>query len=337
MEKRTPLWKTNWFRVALGTLVSAFFLYLALLDVPLGGVAEALARANYVWVVIAMGLIVLQTWLRALRWTLLFYPLNQGLRVRRMWGISLISQMLNIVSPWRIGELARIYLAGEIEKRSKAQVLATLGTEKLFDTLMLLVTLLGIPLFMTLPSGLEKSRDGVVVVSVGLVAAAVVLTFSRGWLISLLRRLRISWRGQTLDAHAEAALSSLDVFRRWDIHIELQALSLVIWSLGVLTNYLILLALGLQLAPIAPFVLLAFLQVGGLVPSSPGKMGVFQYLCILALSLFAVDKSVGLTYGILLYLVAYGIPMVLGLASLWWQGIHLQALMSRSTRAEGLQ
>lgn len=324
MKQETRFWNTTWFRVTLGTLVSILFLYLALKDVSLGDVAQALARTNYVWVLIAIGAMALQSYLRAVRWILLFYPLNKGMRVRQMFGIVLVTQMLNIIAPWRIGDLARIYLAGEIEKRSKVQTLATLGTEKIFDTLMLVAILLGIPLFMALPAEVEEARAGFMILLAALFALAVALILSRDWLLTLLRRIPLPWVQRYLDSHIAVALDSLDVFRRWDILLELQALSLVMWLLGVLVNLLTFFALNLQVPLIASFVVLAITLAGGYIPSSPGKVGVFPWLCTVSLDLFGIDKSIGLTYGILLYLIAYGTPVVLGLLSMWWGGINLR-------------
>ncbi len=324
----THFWNTNWFRLTVGTVISLVFLYLALKDVPLGDVAQSLARANYAWVASAVAVTILGSFLRALRWMRLYYPMDKDLRTWQMWGISLIGQMLNIIFPWRVGELARIALAGEIEKRSKTQTLATLGIEKIFDTLMLLAILLAIPLFMALPDWLEESRAGLAITSVILLTAAVILLISRHWLLAIVQKIPLL-RDRVFD-RAQLALKSLDVVRRWDLHIELQALSISVWFLGGLTNYLVLLALNLPLAFISAFVLLAVLQVGGFVPGAPGRIGVFQYLCILALALFSVDKSVGLTYGILLYLVAYGPPMILGVLFLWWDGINLRRISAET-------
>ena len=189
---------------------------------------------------------------------------------------------------------------------------------------MLVLILLGIPLFMTLPSWLEQPREGLIGLTLALFAAAFVLLLFREPLLRLFTRIRLPWGGKSLDAFAQKALLSLDVFKRWDVHLLLQAQSVVIWSIGALINYFVLLALNLRLPAVSAFLLLAVLQVGGLVPSSPGKVGVFQLLCILTLSLFAIDKSIGLTYGILLYLVAYGPPVVLGVVSLWWNGVNLR-------------
>ena len=321
-----PFLKSPWFRVILGTLISAFFLYLALRDVPLLDVAQALGRANYTWVALAMLMMVLQSWLRTVRWIQLFYPLHKGLNLWQMFGIILVAQMLNIVAPWRLGDLARIYLAGEMGKRSKAQTLATLGTEKIFDTTMMLLLLLGIPWFITLPSNLEKPREGFIVLSVVLFVAAFALLFFGDRLLGVLRQIPIPALRRFLDTHGALALGSLDVLKRWDLHLELQALSAVIYFLGVVVNYLTLLALDLQLPPIASFLLLAVLLVGGFVPSSPGKLGVFQYLCIATLALFSVDASIGLAYGILLYVVAYGTPIVLGVLVVWWGGVSLKSI-----------
>ncbi|MBI5305148.1 MAG: flippase-like domain-containing protein [Chloroflexi bacterium] len=325
---QTPVWKTNWFRIALGTLVSALFLYLALRDVPLEQVAETLARVNLGWVALAMLALFAQSFLRAIRWILLYYPQQRGLRVRQMTEIIIVSQMINIVSPWRIGELVRIVLADEIEKRSKAQSLATIGIEKIFDGTMLLALMLILPPFMTLPDWLESPREGLMIMSVALFVGAFVLMLVRERIVRLLGGIKLPWFRQSLDTHAEVALSSLDVFKHWNLHLGLHALSVTLWSLGVLINYIVLLAMNLDLPFISAFLLLAVLQVGGLVPSSPGKVGVFQALCILGLSLFGVDKGLGLTYGILLYLVTYAPMTLAGIALMWHQGLSFRRVVA---------
>jgi uncharacterized protein (TIRG00374 family) len=287
-----------------------------------------LASANYFWVFLGVVAILAQSWIRAARWIQLYYPLQQGLRSWHMFAIVVISQMLNILIPWRVGEIARLYLASEIEKRDAAQTLATLATEKAFDTLMLLLLLLAIPLFMTvaLPARLEEARAGLVILTIIFFVAAFILLVFREPLIRWLDKIPFKFRGQSLSDFARKALLSLEVFKRWDVHLWLQLLSVVMWVLGAVINIFIFMSLGLNVPIIGAFVLLAVLQVGGIVPSSPGKVGVFQYLCILTLALFDVGKTEGLVYGILLYLVAYGVPVILGIIFLWYYGLNLRRL-----------
>jgi hypothetical protein len=323
---RQHFWNTTWFRVMLGTLISIVFLLLALKDVPLDQVAQSLARVNYVWVALAVLTMLAQSWLRAIRWIRLYFPVERGLRALQMFGIVLISQMLNIVIPWRVGEIARIYLATEIEKRKPAQTIATLAVEKILDTLMMFALVLMIPLFITLPDWLEGPREGFIAMAIALFILALAILFSGDWIVNALGKIPLPWGKQFISANARIALNSLNAFKRWDLHLALQALSVVIWFLGVVGNYLVFLAMDLQVPMISAFLLLAVLQIGGLVPSAPGKLGVFQILCIWTLALFAVDKSVGLTYGILLYLIAYGTPIVSGVLFLWWGGISLKTM-----------
>jgi uncharacterized membrane protein YbhN (UPF0104 family) len=54
------------------------------------------------------------------------------------------------------------------------------------------------------------------------------------------------------------------------------------------------------------------LKVGVAMPSVPGKLGVFHYLCTLALGAFGLDKGVALGYAVLLYFVVFGPPVLLG-------------------------
>jgi hypothetical protein len=193
---------------------------------------------------------------------------------------------------------------------------------------MLFLLLLIIPLFMNLPTWLERPREGIVLLTVVLFVAAVGLMLARNWLVKLLAHVRVPFSQKSLGELAHLAFGSLDVLKRIDLHLWLQFLSVMTWLIGVVINYFVFLSMDLQLPWISAFLLMAVLMVGGIVPSSPGKLGVFQILCILTLGLFGVDKSTGLTYGILLYLVAYGTPIVGGIVALWLGGMNLRRITS---------
>lgn len=323
---KTRFWRANWLRVTIGTSISVASLILALRDVQLGYVMQALAWTNYVWVLLAMFLMVLQSWLRTVRWVQLFYPLSEGLHIQRMFRIVIIAQMLNIVAPFRFGDLVRIYLVGEFEKRSRAQTLGTVGTEKIFDTLILFVMVLATPMFVALPAESESPRLAFIGISVVLFVTTIALLLGGNWLLELLKNLSFPGIRHVLDIHGELALSTLEVFKRLDLHIKLLLLSLVLSVLGVVVNYFTLLALNLPISPMAAVLVFLVLQVGGVIPSSPGKIGIFQYVCILTLSLFAVDQSMGFAYGILLYFIAYGTPIALGTSILLWDSVSLRGL-----------
>ena len=119
----------------------------------------------------------------------------------------------------------------------------------------------------------------------------------------ILSRLPGAW-GERIWGYGDRALGGLSALRSWQANLALWALSLLVLLLSASTNYLLFLAFGLQLPVAAALFVLVVLQVGTAPPSLPGKLGVFHYLAMLALSFFAVDRSVALGYAIALYAVA---------------------------------
>jgi hypothetical protein len=75
----------------------------------------------------------------------------------------------------------------------------------------------------------------------------------------------------------------------------------------------------------ATFVLVV-LQGGVAVPSTPGKIGVFQYLCVIALSVFGVPAATGFSYGVVLYALVVGTMVVWAAVVLWRQSWNMQRL-----------
>jgi hypothetical protein len=72
-------------------------------------------------------------------------------------------------------------------------------------------------------------------------------------------------------------------------------------------------------------VLLLVLQIGVAVPSTPGKVGVFQTLAVLTLSLFAVDRALAFSYGLLLYVVVAAPQMITAGPFVWQEVVCLRS------------
>ena len=102
--------------------------------------------------------------------------------------------------------------------------------------------------------------------------------------------------------------------------------TLVFWLVAAATNYLLLLAFDLPPSPLIALFLLAVLQGGVAVPSTPGKVGVFHYLCQLALAVFGVPAAVGLSYGLVLHLVVVGSISAWAAMVLWRRSWSLRRL-----------
>lgn len=322
-------------RLLLGTALSLLFLWLAFRGTPVAQIVDAFTQADYRFVTLALSLVLISPLVRAARWKLLYHPNHAGLSIWRLAGILLIGQMLNIVVPARTGEIARIYFMGRSEDRSRALTLGTIAIEKWLDILMVLILLLFMPAVVALPAWFRDSRAGLAAFAGAFFGTALILSHGKSQLMSLVERLASfmspEWQERTRRG-VGLALSSLDVLRSPRVGLQLQLWSCAILSFSVLVNYLTFKALGIDLSLTAALFLLAVLQVGVAVPSAPGKLGVFHYLCILALGFFGIDRSVALGYSFLLYATVFLPPVVLGVVGLWIEIGRGKRIADRSAR-----
>jgi len=127
------------------------------------------------------------------------------------------------------------------------------------------------------------------------------------WLPSSIRS-----RGEAL---ISGGLASLQILR--DMHgiLGLIFWSALVWISAVLTNVLSLMALGID-TPLAASLFVLFVMIAGInLPSAPGRIGLFQYLCILALAPFGIAQAAALSFGFLLHILVY-LPMIIAGLSL---------------------
>jgi uncharacterized protein (TIRG00374 family) len=332
-------WGLGSWQLWIGVVFSLGFLWLALRDVDLRETANALRRVNVPFLSAAVASFVFSVAAKAIRWQLLL-AVRKAPSFGRAFSVLSVGMMVNSFLPARLGDFARAYLMGEAEADSKVYVLGTVAVEKVADLLFLLFSLTVLLSQMALPEWLAGSARGMALVLAILVPCFVLLAWQRDFILRMVERtsrfVPSAWR-EWLVRQTRYGLASLEVVRRPRLLIGLFGWSLIVWILSSLTNYLVFLALELALPFWASLLLLVVLQVGTAVPSSPGRIGVFQYLAILTLSIFAVDKNVALGYSVVLYLVLY-VPLVLiGSYCLWREKVTWKKLATAATMLNRLR
>ncbi len=313
-----------------GTLLSIFFLWLAFRRVDLQEVWEALRQAKPLLVALSLLTFLITQVVKSIRWKTLFYPEHHSRRLSKLLKVIVIGQMINAAVPApRLGEVARAYLLGKIERISTAYAFGTVVLEKALDSLMLLVLVFLISLFMPLPVWLKGSS---LIVSGGMVLLLIVMTLLSRWenrLPSWLDRVLgpESWltRVGVTGAIQRAALS-LRPLRSFSLNVQLWGWSLLNWLVMIATNLILLWAFGLYLPWTAAPLLLAILNIGIILPSSPGRIGIFHYLCVLTLGLYGVEPSVALAFGIVLHALVYLPIFLFGAYFLWRENYNLSHL-----------
>lgn len=310
-------------RLWLGAMLGVACLVLAMADIDYVELATTLRLANLAWVAIAAVTVLLTGCAKAWRWHLLLYPERQPLPagavgVPRLTNIWLAGAGVNLALPLpRVGDILRIYLAGETGRLSKSLVLGTIAAEKLLDLVLLALCFLGLLLFVAMPDELAQRQVSTLGITGLLVIVVGVLLWQRQRLLSLLARAvqRIPYGARLADG-IDRGLHGMAGLGRPGRLLGLTLLTVGIWFLSVLTAYVVFLALNMPPSWAQSLFVLVVLQVGVAVPSTPGKIGVFQVLCQWALAVFGVSTTLGLAYGVVLYLAAPLLLMVTGAVAL---------------------
>jgi uncharacterized protein (TIRG00374 family) len=305
-----------------GILVSLLCLYWVARGVDWRSLRAALGHTNLGWLLPAFGILLGCMWARALRWRLLLLPLP-GLRTGRLFNLLNISYLVNNVSPFRLGDVLRGYLCAELGRLSIVRALSTVVIERVADTLAIVLLLLALVPFISLPTSVVRPAFGVGLAALAAACLLLFLALRREWSLALLDRLSTRLRFLTrtpLRRLLASAVDGLVALGSWRRAAGVLAWSLAIWLGTGLQFYVVMQAMRLQLPFAAALTVLCLTSLGMVVPSSPGYVGVFEYITVVALSLFAVGREAALGYALVLHALSYVSLAILGVAALWSEG-----------------
>lgn len=300
-------------RPMLGAVLGAAGLWLSLRDIPAGTLSAALLSARLEWTFTALVVSLIAVLAVVIRWRILLQPSTVPPSV--LGRATLVGQMLNIVLPFRLGEVARVYTAMQHSSVGVARLTASLAIEKALDLAIFGITAAVLVTSALLPrSALAEGRW--LILPITTIVALIAMWLAVRW--RLLPRLAagFSKRGGRLGgwtAHVLNDVSTgLDAWRSAGHAGAVLTWTIVIFGLAAAGNQLMLRAFDLHLPPSAGFAILVVLQAGSVPPSLPGRLGIYNYLTVLTLGLYGVGRTEAATYSIALYCVAYVPKIVLG-------------------------
>ena len=162
--------------IALGLVIGALFLALALWGVPLDQVGAAIAHVDPAWIAASAALWVVQYLLRAWRQLVLIQPLAPNTTFRTQLAITMVGFFCVNTFPARLGEGVRPYLFYERDRVPFGAGLGLVFVERIIDFAALLVAMLLVVVFADLPDRrLELFGQNVSVVELARGTAIMVL------------------------------------------------------------------------------------------------------------------------------------------------------------------
>ena len=322
-------------RLWLGIGVSLFFLIWAFHQVSdFGAIVLALRGANYLYLIPALGAYFFGVWLRGVRWHYLLRPLRQ-VAAGHLFPVVVIGFMANDVLPARLGELVRAYVLGERENLSKSSILGTIAVERAFDGLTMLIFMAVVGAFVPLDERLQRIFQVAAAIFAVALVAFFVIASSRARALGLLTTLLRLLPDRLLTPVSQVAerfMVGLEVMQSGRLLGATLLLSIGAWLAEATMYYLIALGFGLPLGFPAYVLTTAVANLGGMVPSSPGYVGTFEWFALASLSLFGLSADVALSYVLVVH-VALLVPVtLLGFFYLWRYGLSLRSLQASRLR-----
>lgn len=288
-----------------GAAVSVVFAWLALRDVDWADAGRALHGCNYWWLLPALGALALTIPVKALRWQLLYHG-----RTRPPFGAAtaalLIGLFFNTILPARAGEAARVVALNRSAGTSKAESIATVVLERVFDVLALLVMLFvaapWLPHVTWLRTAAGLAVALVVVIAVAVVAVALHGERPLGLLLRPLGRLPFLSRERiaALVANAHHGLAGIRSLR---LAAAVAVLTVSAWLLLALSTWLLMRGFDLQLPFLAGLLVVVAINLALVLPSSPAGLGVFEAATLVVLHAYGVPDSRAVSYALLLHAV----------------------------------
>lgn len=324
----------NSLKIMLGLLISFGFLLLAFWKLDFHQMRQAFSQANY-WLLLPSLLIIFTShWLRSLRWQYLLNPI-QHVPVRHLFFALLIGYAANDILPAHLGEFVRAYLVGRKRNIPASATLATIVVERIVDILSLVFIMALTLIIYPFPGWVKKSGYLMFAFAVGLFMFLVLMKIYTNATMKFLGIILKPLPNKLTEKVERLSRSFLDGLKPMNNRLDyliIFILSILIWTCywGVLymNFYTFNLVAEYDLNMTAGLVLLVITTISVVVPSSPGYVGTYHWLCQVSLELFHVPRAVGLTYAIVVHAINFFPVFFVGFILAWKEGIKLSKVQN---------
>jgi len=330
----------NTMRLIVGCVISVAFLYLAGRKVDFRLMWEAFTKVNYWFVLLAIPVMFFSHFLRALRWRFLMDPIKR-LDVASLFSALLIGYMANILMPAHLGELLRAYVLGKKRGVSASATFATIVVERIIDVFALLFLMVFAIFLYPFPGWINKAGHAMLI---GTVVLFVFLILLKKYFAFFERFVQLFFRPlpkglqEKLDRGVRSFVMGIVPLRRgWD-YLVVAVLSVVIWGCYGLIIHLVLHAFDFMSVYHLPWstslIVLVVTTIGIVVPSSPGYVGTYHWLCQISLAMFGVPAGPALSFAILAHGVNFLPVLIAGLILAYYEGVEIFGLQDKRAPTE---
>lgn len=319
-------------QLSLGIGVSVVCLWLALRSVPFHDLGQALAQANYLWLVPALVLMLALNLIRSEIWRIL---LKKRVSVMDAFWAYSTGFLFNNILPFRLGEAARVTVLATHRRLPIVEVAATAGLERLLDVISIVAILLAVLPFMEVPVEVKQGAilfgTAAVMGFIGVFVMAKLGDRSERLLRYFLRPLPHHYT-DLIVARWQELVKGLMVLTQPSIGIPATIGALLVWVSTAAMQWSILRAFQPLASPVEATFMVVAVSLAIAVPNVPGFIGVYQWAGQQALVVPFPEHytaSSALAIAIVTHLLSYLLSTALGMIGLWYFGHSFAGLRQK--------
>lgn len=317
-----------------GIALGAGLIVVLLRSVNLAQLGSDFAHVDPFLLVLAGCAFVVNLVLKVPRWALLLGEDAPGFDT--LFGAINVGYAVNTLLPARLGDIVRAYWVRDRAGLPMMRTLSTIALERVADGIAVLVLFLILAPTVAFPASLRGSALAAGALFVVVLIVMLVLAYSST------RETRIARLLTKLETTRWALLAR--VIRQISVGLQvlhskrsvalLALYTALIWGANALLLWLVVRAFHID-APFAAGVLgNSVVSLGMTVPSTPGYIGVFDYLIVITLGLYGVHRTPALAAALVFHAIAFIPVTVIGIVYIARAGLRVSAQMLRAGAGE---
>jgi glycosyltransferase 2 family protein len=340
LQKKAVVMGKHNLKLIFGILIGAFFMFLAVRKVDFVQMWQAFEKVNYWYVLPSIAIVFLSHFLRALRWRYLLDPIKR-LDLGCLFSSLMIGYMANTLVPAHLGEILRAYVLSKKRGVSASANFATIVMERIIDVLTLLALMVLTIFIYPFPIWMKNSGYIMFAGTLGLLIFMILLKTKSPGMRAIIGHIisPLPERFKNRIEHAvERFISGIGPLKHLRDYPIVFVLSLLIWLCYGLVFFFCLHAFdfvqtfGLPWS--ASLILLVITTIGVVIPSSPGYVGTYHYLCQISLAMLGVPAGPALSFAAIVHGINFFPILVVGLVFSYHEGIAISKMSEKVSAVE---
>ncbi|MBZ0296873.1 MAG: flippase-like domain-containing protein [Anaerolineae bacterium] len=328
--------RSKWLIAASGIFISLIFLWVAFRNLNPEQVWQNIQQANPIYLLIGAVVYFIAVAIISLRWQFLLKS-TRLIPLRELIPLVTIGYAGNNVYPFRSGEILRIVLLQRNYNIPFARATTTVIVERVFDGLVMLTFVLVPVLWLDISSSEVRMVAGV---AAPIFLTALVVFFVLAArpdilrsVLKLISRVLPDRLSDILRDLGEDIINGLAGLRTPADLAGTIVCSYLTWGVEASVYWLVSMAFSFESSYPLMLLVVGVVNLAGLIPTSPGQFGVFEFFASSVLISAGVANANATAFALVVHMVIWLPVTLVGLYFLLKQGLSLSAI----TRAQQLE